>query len=148
MLGQTPRERRRLLIEPSNKELSLRQQCDLLQINRSTLYYKAHGADIDDISLLNEIRDAWERYPFYGYRRITTELQFKGFNVNHKRIQRLMKRGSIQAIYPGPNTSRRNQLHAVYPYLLKEVPITRVNQVWMIDITIYAWNPALYTWSH
>ena len=113
----------------------MRQQCDLLQINRSTLYYKAHGADIDDISLLNEIRDAWERYPFYGYRRITTELQFKGFNVNHKRIQRLMKRGGIQAIYPGPNTSRRNQLHAVYPYLLKEVPITRVNQVWMIDIT-------------
>jgi len=113
----------------------LRQQCDLLQINRSTLYYKAHEADIDDINLLNEIRDVWERYPFYGYRRITTELQFKGFNVNHKRIQRLMKRGGIQAIYPGPNTSRRNQLHAVYPYLLKEVLITRSNQAWMIDIT-------------
>ncbi|MBA2656730.1 MAG: IS3 family transposase [Tatlockia sp.] len=135
MLGQTPRERRRQLIEPSNKELSLRQQCDLLQINRSTIYYKAHGADVDDVSMLNEIRDVWERYPFYGYRRITKELQFKGFNVNRKRIQRLMKMGGIQAIYPGPNTSRRNKLHAVYPYLLKEIPITQVNQAWMVDIT-------------
>lgn len=135
MLGQTPREGRRQLIEPSNKELSLRQQCDLLQINRSTIYYKAHGADIADVSMLNEIRDVWERYPFYGYRRITKELQFKGFNVNCKRIQRLMKMAGIQAIFPGPNTSRRNKLHAVYPYLLKEVPIIRVNQAWMVDIT-------------
>lgn len=135
MLGQTPRERRRQLIELSNKDLSLRQQCDLLAINRSTIYYKAYVADVDDISMLNEIRDVWERYPFYGYRRITKELQFIGFNVNHKRVQRLMKTGGIQTIYPGPNTSQRNKLHAVYPYLLKDIPITRVNQAWMIDIT-------------
>lgn len=135
MLGQTPREIRQQWIDASHEELSVRRQCDLLQVNRSTIYYKAQGASIDDISLLNEIRDIWERYPFFGYRRITIELQSKGYDVNHKRIQRLMKTGRIQAIYPGPNTSRRNRLHAVHPYLLKDLPIIRANQAWMVDIT-------------
>ena len=135
MLEQTPRERRLAWINVSQEKLSLRRQCELLQVNRSTIYYKARGADIDDISLLNEIRDIWERHPFYGYRRITKELQGNGYNVNHKRIQRLMAEGGIQAIYPGPNTSRRNKLHAVHPYLLRGVAIVRPNQAWMVDIT-------------
>lgn len=135
MLGQTPREIRQQWIDPLNKDLSVRRQCDLLQVNRSTIYYKSYGTSADDTSLLNEIRDIWERYPFYGYRRITVELQYKGYDVNHKRIQRLMKMGGIQAIYPGPNTSRRNKLHAVHPYLLKDLPILKVNQAWMVDIT-------------
>ena len=128
MLGQTPREIRQQWIDPLNKDLSVRRQCDLLQVNRSTIYYKAYATSADDTSLLNEIRDIWERYPFYGYRRITIELQSKGYDVNHKRIQRLMKMGGIQAIYPGPNTSKRNKLHAVHPYLLKDLPILKVNQ--------------------
>lgn len=107
----------------------------MVELNRSTLYYEEKPADIDDIDLLNAIRDIWERYPFYGYRRITKELRSTGANVNRKRIQRLMARCGIQAIYPGPNTSRRNKLHAVHPYLLRDLSITRVNQVWMVDIT-------------
>jgi len=86
--------------------------------------------------LLNRIREIWERYPFYGYRRITKELnKNEGIEVNRKRVQRLMVLGGIQAIYPGPNTSRRNKQHAVYPYLLSGMEITRANQVWMVDIT-------------
>jgi putative transposase len=86
--------------------------------------------------LLNAIREIWERYPFYGYRRITKELrENSGIKVNRKRVQRLMVWGGIQAIYPGPNTSRRNKLHAVHPYLLRDMSITRANQVWMVDIT-------------
>lgn len=135
MLEQTPRERRLEWVDATHTELSLRRQCELLQVNRSTLYYKAREADIDDISLLNEIRDVWERYPFYGYRRITKELQAKGYHVNRKRIQRLMRLGGIQALYPGPNTSRRNKLHKVHPYLLRDVTITRPDQAWMVDIT-------------
>lgn len=105
-------------------------------MNRSTLYYKEKVADIDDIDLLNAIRDVWERYPFYGYRRITKELrETSGLRVNRKRVQRLMAVGGIQAIYPGPNTSRRNRLHAVHPYLLRDLSITHANQVWMVDIT-------------
>jgi len=116
-------------------ELSIRQRCDLLGLNRSTLYYKEKPADIDDIDVLNAIRDAWERYPFYGYRRITKELRANGIKVNRKRVLRLMRWGGIQAIYPGPNTSRRNQLHAVHPYLLRDLSVTRPNQAWMVDIT-------------
>jgi putative transposase len=115
--------------------LSLRRQCELLGINRSTYYYESQALDRGDIDLLNEIRDIWERRSFYGYRRITKELQAKGHEVNRKRVQRLMRVGGICAIYPGPNTSRRNKLHAVHPYLLKGMAITEANQVWMVDLT-------------
>ena len=135
MLEQTSREQRQQLIDNTHAELSLRRQCELLQVNRSTLYYRAAEINADDIDLLNEIREIWERYPFYGYRRITKELKFKGHKINRKRVQRLMQLGGIQAIYPGPNTSRRNKLHAVHPYLLRDLKIVRPNQAWMIDIT-------------
>lgn len=81
------------------------------------------------------IRDIWEQMPFYGYRRITRELRSQGFVVNRKRVQRLMALGGIQAIFPGPNTSRRNKRHATHPYLLRDLEIARPNQAWMIDIT-------------
>ena len=135
MLEQTPREQRQQLIIKDYVGLSLRRQCELLAVNRSTLYYKAADVDADDLDLLNELREIWERYPFYGYRRITKELKFKGYKINRKRVQRLMQLGCIQAIYPGPNTSRRNKLHAVHPYLLQDLKIVRPNQAWMIDIT-------------
>lgn len=99
------------------------------------MYYQGKPPDIDDVELLNMIRDVWMRYPFYGYRRITKELRGNSILVNRKRVQRLMALGGIHAIYPGPNTSRRNQLHAVYPHLLKGLCITKANQVWQVDIT-------------
>ena len=77
------------------------------------MYYKEKPPEIDDMDLINEIRDVWVRYPFYGYRRITRELRANGNKVNRKRVQRLMRESGIQAIFPGPNTSRRNQLHKV-----------------------------------
>ncbi len=73
--------------------------------------------------------------PFYGYRRIKVQLRADGYNVNRKRVARLMSLAGITAIFPGPNTSRRNQLHRVHPYLLRGLKVTRPNQVWMIDIT-------------
>jgi putative transposase len=135
VLWQTPRDQRRQLIHTEVAELSLRRQCELLGINRSTLYYETKVGEIDEIHLLNEIRDTWERRPFYGYRRITKELKARGYPVNRKRVQRLMALGGIQAIHPGPNTSKRNKLHAIYPYLLRDLTITRPNQVWQVDIT-------------
>ncbi|MEO9206432.1 MAG: IS3 family transposase [Gammaproteobacteria bacterium] len=135
-MGKTSRKWRQELIETAPTELSVRRCCELLGLNRSTLYYKNKLAEIDDIDLLNAIRDAWERYPFYGYRRITKELrENNGIKVNRKRVERLMAWGGIQAIHPGPNTSKRNKLHAVHPYLLRDVKIMRPNQAWMIDIT-------------
>ena len=135
-MGQIPGEQRRQLIETVPNELSVRRCCDLLGVNRSTLYYKEKPADIDDIDLLNIIRDIWERYPFFGYRRITKELRANyKIKANRKRVQRLMVWGGIQAIHPGPNTSKRNKLHAIHKYLLRDIEITRPNQAWMVDIT-------------
>lgn len=116
-------------------ELSIRRRCELLGINRSTLYYSAVPTEIGDTDVLNMIRDIWERRPFYGYRRITKELQSDGIAINRKRVQRLMQLGGITAIYPGPNTSRRNMLHKIHPYLLRNMSITHPNQVWMVDVT-------------
>ena len=135
MLAQTASEVKQGFICPDHQHLSLRKQCELLTVNRSSLYYRSKGEDSHDLSLLNEIRDIWMRYPFYGYRRITWVLRQQGFQVNHKRVQRLMRLGGISAIYPGPNTSRRNKQHAVHPYLLKGMEITLPNQAWMVDIT-------------
>lgn len=140
MLEQTPRKQRQQLIDASHQTLSLRRQCQLLGINRSTVYYKPREVDAGSVDLLNEIREIWEQCPFYGYRRLTKELQFKGFLVNSKRVRRLMGLGGIRAIYPGPNTSRRNQLHAVHPYLLGDIEVNRANQAWMVDLTYLRLN--------
>lgn len=113
----------------------MRRQCELLSINRSTLYYKNKELNVSTVDLLNMIRDVWMRRPFYGYRRVTKELNANGVLVNRKRVQRLMYLGGVKAIYPGPNTSKRNQKDAVHPYLLRGLEVNRPNQVWQIDIT-------------
>ena len=79
--------------------------------------------------------EIYESYPIYGYRRITIMLKRKGILVNKKKVQRLMKMLGLRAIYPGPNTSKRNHAEMVYPYLLKNLAIINMHQVWQIDIT-------------
>jgi len=135
-LEQVPAEQRRGLIKSLPEELSIRRGCQLLGINRSTLYYEEEPANIQDIDILNMIREVWEKHPYYGYRRITKELRgtYK-LDVNRKRVYRLMVLGEVKALFPGPNTSRRNKLHAVHPYLLRDMVITHPNQAWMVDIT-------------
>ena len=121
------------MIDRKHKELSIRRQSELLNINRSTLYIKHQ--DRNDSYLCNLIVEVYSSYPIYGYRRITAMLQRQGEIVNKKRILRLMKEMNLRAIYPGPNTSKRNLKDMVFPYLLKDRPITRVNMVWQVDIT-------------
>ena len=113
----------------------MRQQCRLLGVNRSTVYYQPTDTSKADVLLMNEIREIWVRCPFYGYRRIKAVLTLQGHRVNRKRVQRLMLLMGLRAIYPGPKTSVRNKSHAVYPYLLQDVAIVRPNQAWMVDIT-------------
>jgi len=122
------------LIDKNHPQLSTVKQCTLLDLNRSSFYYKP-VARLADITLLNEIREIWEKRPFYGYRRIHATLRRNGWNINRKRVQSLMPAGGIRAIYPGPKTSMANKQHKVYPYLLNELKIERVNQVWATDIT-------------
>jgi len=84
---------------------------------------------------MNEIDTIYTKYPFYGSRKITVELRKKGYQVNIKRVKRLMKKMGIRAIYPEPNTSCPNKSHHIYPYLLKGITIAYPNHVWSTDIT-------------
>ncbi len=116
-------------------KLSIAKACELMDIARSSLYYLPMEADAD-IWLMNLIRDIWLQYPFYGYRKITKELYVVHHHtINAKRVFRLMQQMQIQALYPKPYTSRKEPKNAVYPYLLKDLVITAVNQAWMVDIT-------------
>jgi putative transposase len=104
-------------------------------VPRSTFYYQEKLA-ASDVDLMNLIRDIWLKYPFYGYRKITQVLRKEyGLIVNKKRVLRLMQAANIASIYPKPNLSKPNKAHAVFPYLLKGMDISRPNQVWMTDIT-------------
>ncbi len=123
------------MVEPEHSHLSVRRQCELLGLNRST-YYRIPTTETDfNFKLMREIDALYTKWPFYGSRRITVELQHMGFDVNRKRIQRLMRCMGIQAIYARPKTSTPNPEHRIYPYLLRDVPIVRVDQVWSTDIT-------------
>lgn len=122
------------MIDMNHQKLSIRHQCTLLRINRSTLYYEATGA-AEDTRLANEIHELWMELPFYGYRRVTAELRRRGYKINEKRVLRLMREMGVQALYPRPRTTIRALKAPVYPYLLKGLAINRPNQVWATDIT-------------
>ncbi len=81
------------------------------------------------------IDQQYTRTPFYGSRRMTTWLGKLGYEINRKRVQRLMRQMGLEAIYPRPHTSQAHPAHRIYPYLLRGLSITRPNQVWSSDIT-------------
>jgi len=122
------------MINTNHEALSVRQQCELLSVNRSNIYYKEE-AKVDETGISNEIHEIWFKMPFYGYRRITAALCRLGYNINHKRVARIMNEMKLKAIYPVTKTTLRNLAHAIYPYLLKDLAIIRANQAWMSDIT-------------
>jgi putative transposase len=115
--------------------LSVRRQCELLGLNRSTLYYAPAGESTENLQLMRLIDEQYLRTPFYGWPRMTAYLRRQGYDVNHKRIQRLMRKMGLQAIYPRPKTSRAAQERKCYPYLLRDLKIDRPNFVWSADIT-------------
>lgn len=124
------------LIEKNHPELSVREQCELLQLNRSSVYWP-HKPEVStqDIQIMNAIDELYTKRPFFGVRRITDHLVIPEITVNHKRIHRLMQIMGIQAICPKPNLSKPDKQHEVYPYLLKGLTVSRPNQVWGTDIT-------------
>ena len=126
---------RREFVEPENKQISIARQCQLLGINRSTIYYAQRPESVEDAELMRLIDAQYTETPFYGYRRMTVYLQKLGFKVNHKRVVRLMRKLGLEAIYPKPNLSKPNKEHLKFPYLLREVNIEYSNQVWATDIT-------------
>jgi putative transposase len=116
-------------------QLPVTRRCALLAVPRSSAYYRPVGAPASDDVLMRAIDKIHLELPFYGSRRMCDALADKGRVVNRKRVQRLMRRMGLFALYPGPNTSRAHHAHKVYPYLLRGLAVKRTNQVWCADIT-------------
>ena len=123
---------RKALLERDNKALSVKRQTALLNINRTSVYRKATAATVDEheLAVMNRIDELHTAEPTWGYRTITSVFHREGIAVNHKRIRRLMRIMGIYAIYPKPNLSKRYHAEYVRPYLLRNLEITRPDQVW------------------
>lgn len=126
---------KRSLIDREAPEISLRRQCELLHINRSSLYYQAVLESDEDLRLKRLLDEQYTRTPFYGVKRMTAFLRQAGWRVNEKRVRRLVREMGLLAIYPKPRLSAARSEDPRFPYLLGGVKIERVNQVWSTDIT-------------
>jgi len=123
-------------LETEHPWLSLRRQCELIGLNRSSYYHQPATESSLNLTLMRLIDEQYLRTPFYGYPKMTEYLrQVKKYQVNPKRVYRLMQLMGLRAVAPRPRTSRPHPEHKGYPYLLRGVDITRSDQVWSADIT-------------
>ena len=123
------------MIEPAHPQIRIARQWDLVGLPRSTYYYHGQGESEENLTLMRLLDQQYTDTPYYGVRRMPAWLRSQGYPVKHKRVTRLMQTMGIEAIYPKPRLSQTQPTHRVYPYLLRGVPIIRVNQVWRTDIT-------------
>lgn len=117
-------------MDPASNEVSLKSQCQWLSLNRTSLYYTPLAPSPEEIAIKHRIDELYTAFPFYGSRKLAAVLK-----INRKAVQRHMREMGIAAICPGPNLSRRNTEHRVFPYLLRGVTVAYPNHVWGIDIT-------------
>ena len=132
-------ERRRRI--HAEHELSKTRRCELLDVARSTAYYRPEPVSEEDLALMRRIDEIHLKLPFYGSRRIRDELEDQGHRVNRKRVQRLMRQMGLRALYPRRRTSQPGKGHKIYPYLLRDLSIERANQAWATDICYSAPSP-------
>ncbi len=130
-----PVEEKRAMIETEHPVLSIKTQCKLVGLCRSLFYYQPSKASDAKLKLMAEIDRLYLKYPFYGTRKMTEVLKAQVYEVKRKRIKRLYQLMGIQAIGPKPNTSKPMQGHKIYPYLLRNLKVDQVNQVWATDLT-------------
>jgi putative transposase len=123
------------MIELNHPRLSVRRQCELMGLSRSSLYYQPACETAENLHLMRQMDEQYLKTPFYGSRRMTVWLNRQGCAVNRKRVQRLMRLMGLEAIYPRPRTSIVNPSHKIYPYLLRDLAIIHPHQVWSTDIT-------------
>jgi putative transposase len=123
------------MVEPSNENVSIVLQCLLLSISRSGWYYESKGESPLNLSLMRMIDEQFLMTPYYGARQMARHLRRLGYCVSRKRVRRLMRLMSLEAIYQSPKTSLPHPDHKIYPYLLRELIINKPNQVWCSDIT-------------
>ena len=131
-----PLEQRRGWIERAGCDLSVREQCRLLGVPRSTLYYEPCGPKASDRLVMRRLDAQYTGTPFYGVERMTACLRRQGLRIGHNRVRRLLRRLGLEALYPKPRLSvPGGPEHRLYPYLLRGLRIARPNQVWSADIT-------------
>jgi len=118
-----------------NSKLSIKRQCAILQLPRSTAYYKPAELCEADLTLMRRIDELHLQIPFAGSRMLRDLLKQAGYKVGRRHVRTLMRKMGIEALYQKPNTSRRREGNQVYPYLLRDLPVLRSNQVWACDIT-------------
>jgi len=123
------------MIDPDHKKLSKTRQCKMLNITRSSMYYKSRRKKALDLKLMRLIDEQYLKTPCWGTRSMRNHLRRLGYKVNRKRVQRLMRLMGLEAIYPKPKTSKPHPEHKVYPYLLRNKTIDHADQVWTADIT-------------
>jgi len=128
---------KRKAIEPKHKKIPICRQCELLGLNRSSLYYKCCRDTQYNEQLMKLIDEQYSKTPFYGVDKMTAWLRRQGHHVNHKRVRRLLRLMGLEAVYPRRKRglSIPDTQHKIYPYLLKDVEITRPDQAWSADIT-------------
>lgn len=130
-----PVEGKKELVDKDHPDISISKQAQLLGISRSTIYYQPL-VNLEQLELMKEIDKIYMEWPSYGSRRIAKELTLRlKRKINRKPVQRLMRLMGLEAIYPKPNLSRAGKGHKIYPYLLRNVAIERIDQVWSTDIT-------------
>jgi len=122
------------MIDPEDK-LSIQKQSKLLKVSRSSVYYKPRPLSEDELKLMRAIDELHLEHPFAGSRMLRDFLLRDGVRVGRRHMRTAMRRMGIEAIYRKPNTSKPAQGHKIYPYLLRNVAVTRVNQVWSTDIS-------------
>jgi len=122
------------MIEPNHPRISTARQCLLLGLPRSTYYHRPQPMPADDLTWMRRIDETYLAHPEFGSRHMARWFRRQGYRVNRKRMQRLMRLMGLEAIYQKPNTSRPNPEHWVYPYLLRNLAVTRPNQCWAMDI--------------
>jgi putative transposase len=150
-LPSSPSELRQC-IEPSEPRISIARQCALVGLPRSTWYSRPAGESEVNLLLMHLIDAEYTAYPFYGSRQMCLALRQSGWEINRKRVRRLMALMGLEAIYPKRRLSAPGDGHRIYPYLLRNVAVVRPDQVWSTDITYlrlaggYAYLVAFIDW--
>lgn len=125
---------KRLLVNPK-EQLSIRAQCDLLNLNRASFYYQPKGEKIENLEMMRLMDEYILEEPTAGVKTMQDMLEEKGYKAGYERVRRLMRKANIRAIYPRRPLTVLGEKKYVYPYLLRDLAIERPNQVWEVDIT-------------
>lgn len=131
-------EDKRAMIDRNNEQISVVKQCELLGLAHSSCYYKEVKNPVKE-SFYEKVKryllNFYIKWPYFGKRRMCNELKKQGVEVSREKVKSLMNELKIYPVYPKPNLSKPNVQHKKYPYLLSNVEITHINQVWSTDIT-------------